>query len=117
MPVFEEGLAVKGKQSPPPFQLQVQASDADPVIVIGEISGKKRPTGGVLRLGTGRVGANAATQGMIIDEKGNVGVGTLENVGAKLDVDGDSRFRGPLTVDQKTRIGPESYSSWRCENR
>jgi hypothetical protein len=42
---------------------------------------------------------------MTIDEKGNVGVGTLENVGAKLDVDGDSRFRGPLTVD-KLQSGP-----------
>jgi hypothetical protein len=63
MPVFEEGLALKGKQSPPPFQLQVQASEAEPIIVVGEISGQKRQSGGVLRFGTGRTGANTATTG------------------------------------------------------
>ncbi len=53
---------------------------------------------------------DATTQRMLIDDNGNVGIGT-GNPGARLDVAGDAKFSGPLsvqgalTVDGVTQIG------------
>ena len=42
-------------------------------------------------------GSETTTQRMLIDYNGNVGIGT-ENPGARLDVAGDAKFSGPLSV-------------------
>ena len=52
--------------------------------------------GGSLTFSTDAVGGDLA-QRMVIDDQGKVGIGT-ENPGARLDVAGDGRFRGPLSV-------------------
>ena len=55
-------------------------------------------------------GGAATSQRMLIDHDGNVGIGT-GNPGASLDVAGDAKFSGPLsvqgalTVDGVTQIG------------
>ena len=50
--------------------------------------------GGSLMFSTDAVGGDLA-QRLVIDEQGNVGIGT-ENPRARLDVVGDAKFNGPL---------------------
>jgi hypothetical protein len=52
--------------------------------------------GGSLMFSTDAVGGDLA-QRLVIDEQGKVGIGT-ENPGARLEVAGDGRFNGPLSV-------------------
>ena len=59
--------------------------------------------GGSLTFSTDAVGGDLA-QRMMIDDQGNVGVGT-ENPGAKLEVAGDGRFSGPLSVQGALTVG------------
>ena len=54
--------------------------------------------GGSLMFSTDAAGGDLA-QRMVIDDQGKVGIGT-ENPGARLDVAGDGRFRGPLSVQE-----------------
>jgi Chaperone of endosialidase len=78
--------------------------------VLARILGKSQPNGGGRLAFETNAGATATTQRMLIDDKGNVGVGT-ENPGARLDVAGDAKFSGPLsvqgalTVDGVAKIG------------
>jgi hypothetical protein len=48
-------------------------------------------------------GAAATTQRMLIDNKGNVGIGT-GNPEARLDVAGDAKFSGPLSIQGALRV-------------
>ncbi len=51
-------------------------------------------------------GADTTTHRMLVDDKGNVGIGS-ENPEARLDVAGDARFSGPLSVEGAlTASGP-----------
>ncbi len=65
--------------------------------ILARIKGIPRPDGeGQLAFET-NAGADTTTPRMLIDSKGNVGVGT-ENPGARLEVAGDVKLSGPLSV-------------------
>ncbi len=71
--------------------------------ILARIKGVPQPNGrGQLAFET-NAGATATTQRMVIDHNGNVGIGT-ENPGARLDVAGDAKFSGPLSVQGALRV-------------
>jgi cytoskeletal protein CcmA (bactofilin family) len=65
--------------------------------ILARIKGIPQPNGGGQLAFETNAGVAATTQRMLIDNNGNVGIGTA-NPGAKLDVDGDAKFSGPLSV-------------------
>jgi hypothetical protein len=65
--------------------------------ILARIKGIPQSTGGGQLAFETNAGADATTTRMLIDNKGNVGVGT-GNPRAKLDVAGDAKFSGPLSV-------------------
>ena len=65
--------------------------------ILARIKGIPRPDGGGVLTFETNAGSDTTTQRMLIDRQGNVGIGT-ENPGAKLDVGGDAKFSGPLSV-------------------
>ncbi len=66
--------------------------------ILARIKGIPRPEGGGHLAFETNAGADTTTQRMLIDDKGNVGIGS-ENPEARLDVAGDARFSGPLSVE------------------
>ena len=71
--------------------------------ILARIKGVPQPNGrGQLAFET-NAGATATTQRMVIDHNGNVGIGT-ESPGARLDVAGDAKFSGPLSVQGALRV-------------
>src|SRR5262245_60695194 len=65
--------------------------------ILARIKGIAQPNGGGQLAFETNAGAAATTQRMLIDHKGNIGIGT-GNPGARLDVAGDAKFSGPLSV-------------------
>ncbi len=65
--------------------------------ILARIKGVARPDGGGQLAFETNAGADITTQRMLIDDKGKIGIGT-GNPEAKLDVVGDARFSGPLSV-------------------
>ena len=79
--------------------------------ILARIRGIPQPHGGGrLAFETNAGGGDAATQRILIDDNGNVGIGT-GNPEARLDVAGNAKFsgrlsvQGALTVDGVTQIG------------
>ena len=71
--------------------------------ILARIKGIPQPNGrGQLAFET-NAGAAATSQRMLIDHDGNVGIGT-GNPGASLDVAGDAKFSGPLSVQGALRV-------------
>jgi Chaperone of endosialidase len=66
--------------------------------ILARIKGIPRSSGGGQLGFETNAGADATTQRMLIDNQGNVGIGT-ENPGARLEVGGDVKFNGPLNVE------------------
>jgi hypothetical protein len=67
--------------------------------ILARIRGIPRPDGGGQLAFETNAGGDTTTQRMLIDDKGNVGIGT-ENPEASLDVAGDAKFNGPLSVQE-----------------
>jgi hypothetical protein len=65
--------------------------------ILARITGIPQPNGGGQLAFETNAGAGATTQRMLIDNKGNIGIGN-ENPRARLDVAGDAKFSGPLSV-------------------
>jgi hypothetical protein len=78
--------------------------------ILARIRGAPQPDGGGQLAFETNAGAGSMTPRMVIDHQGNVGIGT-GNPGARLDVAGNTKFSGPLsvqgalTVDGVTQIG------------
>jgi hypothetical protein len=70
--------------------------------ILARIKGIARPDGGGQLAFETNVGADTTAQRMLIDDKGKVGIGT-GNPEASLDVVGDARFTGPLSVQEALR--------------
>ena len=65
--------------------------------ILARIRGTPQPDGGGQLAFETNAGADATTTRMLIGHSGNVGIGT-GNPGARLDVVGDAKFNGPLTI-------------------
>ena len=65
--------------------------------ILARIKGIPRPDGGGELTFETNAGTDTTTPRMLIDSKGNVGVGT-DNPGARLEVAGDVKLSGPLSV-------------------
>jgi phage baseplate assembly protein gpV len=70
---------------------------------LARIKGTPVSTGGGELAFETSAGADATTPRMLINHQGNVGIGT-ENPRAKLDVVGDAKFSGPLSVQGALRV-------------
>ena len=70
--------------------------------ILGRIIGIPQINGGGQLAFETNAGA-ATTQRMLIDNNGNVGIGT-GNPGARLDVAGDAKFSGPLSIQGALRV-------------
>jgi hypothetical protein len=66
--------------------------------ILARVKGIPRPDGGGELAFETNAGADTAIPRMLIDSRGNVGVGT-ENPGARLEVAGDVKLNGPLNVE------------------
>jgi hypothetical protein len=71
--------------------------------ILARITGIPQPGGGGELAFETNAGAATTTQRMLIDNKGNVGIGT-ENPGARLEVAGDVKFNGPLNIEGALRV-------------
>ena len=71
--------------------------------ILARIKGIPQPNGGGELAFETNAGGAATTQRMLIDSNGNVGIGT-GNPGARLDVVGDAKFSGPLSVQGALRV-------------
>ncbi len=67
--------------------------------ILARLKGIPRPDGGGQLAFETNAGADSTIQRMLIDDQGNVGIGTA-NPEARLDVAGDVRFKGPLNVQE-----------------
>ena len=65
--------------------------------ILARIRGTPQPDGGGQLTFETSAGADTTAARMLIDHRGNVGIGT-GNPGARLDVAGDAKFGGPLSV-------------------
>jgi hypothetical protein len=65
--------------------------------ILARIRGRPQPDGGGQLAFETNAGADTTTPRMLIDHQGNVGIGT-ENPLARLEVGGDVKFNGPLTI-------------------
>ena len=65
--------------------------------ILARVTGIPQPNGGGQLAFETNAGATATTQRMLIDNNGNVGIGTA-SPGARLDVAGDAKFSGPLSI-------------------
>ena len=63
--------------------------------ILARIRGIPQPNGGGRLAFETNAGGDATTQRILIDDNGNVGIGT-GNPGARLDVAGNAKFSGPL---------------------
>ena len=71
--------------------------------ILARIKGIPQPNGGGELAFETNAGGAATTQRMLIDRNGNVGIGT-GNPAARLDVAGDAKFSGPLSVQGALRV-------------
>src|SRR5262245_3399069 len=71
--------------------------------ILARIKGIPQPSGGGQLGFETNAGATTTSQRMLIDHNGNVGIGT-GNPGARLDVAGDAKFSGPLSIQGALRV-------------
>ena len=71
--------------------------------ILARIRGIPQPNGGGQLAFETNAGAAASTQRLLIDNNGNVGIGT-GNPGARLDVAGNAKFSGPLSIQGALRV-------------
>ena len=71
--------------------------------ILARIRGISQPNGGGQLGFETNAGAAATSQRMLIDHNGNVGIGT-GNPGARLDVAGDAKFSGPLSIQGALKV-------------
>ena len=72
--------------------------------ILARIKGVPQPNGGGQLAFETNTGAAATSQRMLIDNKGNIGIGTGDP-GARLDVVGDAKFSGPLSIQGALTVG------------
>ena len=82
--------------------------------ILARIKGIPQPDGGGRLSFETNAGADTTTPRMLIDRQGNVGIGT-ENPGARLDVAGDAKFSGPLSVGGALTVEWRRANRWRSE--
>ena len=103
--------------------LPIQSPEAHPLLeyrfidlastqtILARIKGIPQPNGGGQLAFETNAGAAATSQRMLIDHDGNVGIGT-GNPGASLDVAGDARFSGPLSVQGALKVEGCCANRW-----
>ena len=71
--------------------------------VLARIRGTPQPDGGGQLAFETNAGADTTTSRMVIDRKGHVGIG-IDSPAARLDVVGDAKFSGPLSLQGALRV-------------